>query len=128
MTKEQFNEKIKDLNLKIFKLVQELPDNNTGKIIAEKLLSAAELLAFCYRSSMKSNTRLNFVSRLEKPQKYAEDILYWIEILADSKLIPPLLLENAAKEAKNILGTIDATRNISQRSNEELLNKIILEP
>ncbi len=127
MTKEQFYSNIKKFNLDIFELTRELPDNNPGKFIAERLLSEAERLASGYRHAQKSNTKLNFVARLEKPQKNAEDILYWVEILMDSGMAPLALLEPVAREAKNILGAIDETRNFSQKNNEELLNKIILD-
>jgi four helix bundle protein len=94
--------------LKIIKLIESLPNNQTSKIISNQLLRSATSIGANIIEAQASGTRKDFVNFLNYALKSANESKFWLGLLRDSnqanqEKVEPLLKETF--EISNILGS-----------------------
>ncbi len=94
-------------SLDIIKFVDSLPSKRSAWIIADQLIRAATSIGANLTEARASSSRLEFKKFYEIALKSANETIYWLELLRDSKLgdeakVNVLLRE--ANEIANMLG------------------------
>ena len=116
MTQQEMKARTKLFAKRIMKLCQSLPDDLAGRRICDQLFRAGTSVGANYRSACRSRSKADFISKLGIVLEEADESLYWMEIVAETKQISPSLLNPLLKEANEIVAIIVASIHTSRAS------------
>jgi len=94
--------------LKIIKLIESLPLNQTSKIIGNQLLRSATSIGANIIEAQASGTKKDFANFLNYSLKSANESKFWLGLLRDSDQVSKDKIEPILKETNeisNILGS-----------------------
>lgn len=114
MNREQLQDRTKQFALRIIRLAQELMKTETGRIIGKQVLRSGTSVAANYRATARSRSKAEFVSKLGIVEKEADETLFWLELIVESKLIRPERVNDLKKEANEILAIMAASRKTAK--------------
>src|SRR6187399_5869 len=83
---------------RIFKLVDALPQTLQGRTVANQIIRSGTSVAANYRSACRARSRAEFIAKIGVVEEEADETLFWLELIVDTKLlgaerIQPLLQE-----------------------------------
>ena len=98
MKSDELKKRTKDFALRIYKLVNALPDTAAGRTIAVQLFKAATSVAANYRGTCRGRSKAEFKSKLHIVLEEIDESQFWLEFIIDAKILPvkktmPLLEE-----------------------------------
>ena len=102
MRKNTVEEKSKCFALKIIKLVQDLESRNQY-ILAKQILRSGTSIGANIAESVYAASKADFVNKLSKAQKEANETKYWLELLYGSNLTTVNTYEELMKDVMNII-------------------------
>jgi four helix bundle protein len=100
---QDLKERTKKFALRIIKFTQILPQNNAGRIFSSQLLRSATSVAANYRASFRARSRLEFVAKLGIVEEEADESLFWLELILESGMLKPELIQPIIQEASEIV-------------------------
>jgi four helix bundle protein len=79
-------------------------------------LRAATSVAAHYREACRAKSYLDFISKLEGAQQELDESELWLEVLADSGVIKPRLIEPLRQETNELIAIfVTMTKNVKRR-------------
>ncbi len=87
MTEQEFKDYTKQITLRVVKLVEDLPKHQRAQLIGNQLLRAAAAIGASYRAACRARSSENLISRLTEVGHQTDQSLFWLEIMADARLI-----------------------------------------
>jgi len=102
MTSDDLKLRTKQFALRIIKLIENLPINIAGKVISNQLLRSSTSVGANYRAACRSRTKAEFISKIRIVEEEADESLYWLELINDSKLIDTKRIENLINESSQL--------------------------
>ena len=91
LSNQEFNEKMreqtKQLALQIIALSDKLPNKESARVINRQLLRSATSIAANFRAACRGRSKAEFYSKVCIVVEEADETQFWLELLADSKLI-----------------------------------------
>jgi len=118
MTEEELKQRTKNFALRIIKLVNNLPNTIAGKNIGNQLFRSGTSVAANYRAVCRSRSTAEFLAKLNTVIEEADESMFWIEIIIESKIIEKNLLLPLLKEADEIVAIMVASRKSAQKNNK----------
>jgi four helix bundle protein len=112
MNEEMFKNRTKQLALKVIELVGELPTGKTPEILGRQLLRSGTSVGANYRASCHGKSTADVISKLGNVEEEADETLYWLELLLDSKLVLGARVAWLLKETDEILAMTVASIKI----------------
>jgi four helix bundle protein len=84
--------------VKVFDLIDEIPQSPKGRVAQTQLAKAASSAAANYRAAQRSRSRADFISKLSIALEEIDETAFWLEFLPDTRLgssesVTPLLRE-----------------------------------
>lgn len=110
MDKEELKARTKKFALRVINLVNALPNTRTGNVISTQLLRAGTSVGANYRAVCLAKSKADFVSKLGIVVEEADESAFWMELIAESKLIPENLIKNLLNETYKIVAIMVASR------------------
>ena len=89
MTQEEFKLRTKQFALRIMRLVDSLPKTRTAFQVGGQLLRAGTSVGANYRAACRGRSTAEFCSKLGIVEEEADESVYWLELIADAKLVRP---------------------------------------
>ncbi|MDZ4711466.1 MAG: four helix bundle protein [bacterium] len=83
-------------------MIENLPINIAGKVISNQLLRSSTSVGANYRAACRSRTKAEFISKIRIVEEEADESLYWLELINDSKLIDTKRIENLINESSQL--------------------------
>jgi four helix bundle protein len=114
----ELKERTKQFALRVIKLVAALPDNNIGWVLGKQILKSGTSIGANYREALRASSRKHFISITEIAVREADETLYWLELLADSKVIPSDRLSDLINECDQLVAILTATIKTAKRNEE----------
>ena len=109
MTKnEQLRERTKQFALRVIRLFRALPDKADAQIVGKQLLRCGTSVAANYRAVCRSRSKAEFIARLGVVAEEADESVFWLEMIEESKMLNPKLLEDI-KGSKRARGNFSAS-------------------
>ena len=99
----------KQFALRVIRLVEKLPNRRTGDVIGRQLLRASTSVGANYRAACRGRSRAEFCSKLGIVEEEADECVYWLELVMESGLMKPRLVEDLHREATEILKMVVAS-------------------
>lgn len=118
MNKEELKERTKKFALRVIKLVNALPRNNTGWTIGKQLIRCSTSVGANYRAACRSRSNAEFISKLGIVIEEADESVYWLEIIIASSLMKKDLIKPLLNEANEITAIMVASRKTASRRNK----------
>jgi four helix bundle protein len=125
MTETEFKERTKQIALRIIKLVESLPSTRSAGIIGKQLLRSGTSVGANYRAACRGKSSADVLHKLAIVEEEADESLYWMELLIDSKIVPGKKLIVLMSDVNEIVAmTVASIRTLrrKQRSQSKIQN------
>ena len=84
--------------LRIIKLYQVLPKRGEAQVIGKQILRSGTSVGSQYREACRAKSPADFISKMEGSLQELDETGYWLELLAESKIVPAERLADLQKE------------------------------
>lgn len=103
MDKQQFQDRTKKLALRIVRLVEVLPQDQTSRVIGNQLLCSGTSVGANYRAACRARSRADIINKLKIVEEEADETLYWLELLVEANIVPKSRLTHFMTETDEII-------------------------
>ena len=91
MTNKEFARKLekrtRELAVQIIRLSANLPDSSEGRVIRTQLAKAGTSIGANYREANRARSTADFRNKMRICEGECSETLYWLEIIADAKML-----------------------------------------
>ena len=115
MNKQDFKDRTKEFALGILTLVDGLPKKLAANIIARQLVRSGTSVGANYRAACRARSKADFISKMGIVEEEADEAMFWMELLRDSRLLEEHSLHKSYQQANAIvamtIASIKTARN-----------------
>jgi four helix bundle protein len=83
-------------------LIEHLPNTKISYVIGNQLLGSATSIGANYRAACRSRSKVEFISKIRVVEEEADESVYWIELVKESRIRSENRLLDLLKEAKEL--------------------------
>src|SRR5262245_5158522 len=116
MDQQEMKRRTKEYAKRIIKLCRSLPDNWESRRIGDQLFRAGTSVGANYRAACRARSKSEFISKLSIVLDETDESLYWLEIIAETKMLQEKLLLGLMQEGSELTAILVSTINTSKRS------------
>lgn len=117
MTETEFKTRTKQLALRILKLVDSLPTSGGVRIIGNQLGRAGTTIGANYRAACRAKSAADIIYKLSVVEEEADEVLYWLELLAEGGYVPAGRVSDLQGETQEILAmTVASIKTLRRRA------------
>jgi len=113
---EQLRERTKQFALRILCLFRGLPRAEEARVIGKQLLRAGTSVAANYRAVCRAPSKAEFVAKMGVVVEETDETVFWLELLADSDIVPAAKLDVLLAEANELLAIFAASQRTARSS------------
>jgi four helix bundle protein len=95
--------------------VESLPKGRTTDVIGKQLLRSGTSVGANYRAACRAKSTADFIAKMGTVEEEADESIFWMELLIESKLIAKDLLLDLMKESDEILSIIVSSIKTARR-------------
>ena len=106
---EELKSRTKAYSLRCIDLALALPDTDLGRTIRRQLLRCGTSVGSNYRAASRAKSTADFVSKMGTVEEEADECLFWMEIIAEKKLVSEQRIGPLYKEGEEILAIVVAS-------------------
>jgi four helix bundle protein len=116
MDEKIFKDRTKKLALAIIELVEELPNRRTADVLGRQLLRSGTSVGANYRSACRGRSTADVLSRLAIVEEEADESIYWMELLVETKIVSETRVSGLMKETNEIIAmTVASIKTMRKR-------------
>jgi four helix bundle protein len=120
-----FKRRTRDVALRVIKLVDALPNSRAADVIGRQLLRSATSIGANYRAACRSRSAADMISKRSIVEEEADETLYWLDLLVESKKIAQPRIAPLAKEVHEIVSmTVTSIKTLRSRPIQNPKSKI----
>ena len=116
MQKEDFLKRTRVFGLRVIRLVESLPKNQTTQVLGRQLLRAGTSVGANYRAAVRGKSRADFVAKMGIVEEECDEAIYWMEMLLEAGIVKQHLLQELMDEANEIVSIVVASIKTARRS------------
>lgn len=119
--KEQIQQRTKKMALEVIKLSEHLPNKSVGWTFSNQIIRSATSVAANYRAVCRAKSDKDFISKMETVIEEADETLFWLEMIEESKIINHQSeIINLKKEVNELISIFVASvKTVKNRLNQE---------
>jgi four helix bundle protein len=114
VNQKELKERTKQFALRIFKLVEALPQNTVGRAIGNQLVRSGTSVGANYRSACRGKSKADFVAKLKTVAEEADESEFWLELIIDGKILKKELVEPLFVEAGELTAIFTSSINTAK--------------
>jgi four helix bundle protein len=111
---EELRLRTKQFPLRILHLFRSLPKSEEGRVIGRQLLRAGTAVAANYRAVGRARSRAEFIAKKGIVVEEIDEVVFWLELIADGRLVPSSRLADLQKEANELLAILAASQHTAK--------------
>ena len=92
----------KEFALRVIRLYTTLPKTTEAQVLGKQVLRSGTSVGAQYREAQRAKSDADFISKTEGALQELDETAYWLELLADAKIVPPEKLDLLRKEADEL--------------------------
>jgi four helix bundle protein len=100
----------KQFALRIIRLFKALPKNDEARTLGRQLLRSGTSVAANYRAVCRSRSRAEFLARIGVVVEEIDESVLWLELLAESEILPQRRLTAILQEANELCAIFAASQ------------------
>ena len=116
MTQKEMKERTKEYAKRIIKLCRALPDGPENRRISDQLFRAGTSVGANYRAACRARSKAASFSKLGIVLEEADESLYWLEIITETRQVNPNLVGSLITEGNEIVAILVSSINTSKHS------------
>ena len=101
--KREMKSRTKEFALRVIRLVQALPRGQMADILGKQLLRSGTSVGANYRAACRAKSRADFISKMGIVEEEADESMYWMELLIESRLVRHDDVANLLDEADQLV-------------------------
>jgi four helix bundle protein len=109
MNEEQFKTRTRKLALEVIELVESLPRSRTADVIGRQLLRSGTSIGANYRAACRGKSKADVISKLAIVEEEADETIYWLELLVETKIVESSRVDSLLKETNEIVAMVVAS-------------------
>ncbi len=102
MDSAELKNRTKQFALAVIRLVESLPSVKTSDVLGKQLLRSATSVGANYRAACRARSKADFVSKITVVEEEADESLFWLELLEESRLVDRNTTTPLIKEANEL--------------------------
>jgi four helix bundle protein len=106
MTADDLRKRLKVFALRVIKLTESLPNNVTGKTLGNQIIRSGTSPGANYRAACLGKSDKDFLNKLKMVEEELDETLYWLELIVESGLVKPNLLDDLIQENQELFKII----------------------
>jgi four helix bundle protein len=114
MAEGELKVRTKRFALRVLKLVDALPENVSGRALANQLVRSGTSVGANYRAACRGRSKADFLARLAIAEEEADETCYWLELITESQMLPANrispLLDEADQLTRILVASIKTAR------------------
>lgn len=108
-------DRTKTFALRIIRMSQTLPKTREANVIMQQLLRSSTSIAANYRAAGRARSKAEFISKLGIVIEEADETVLWLELLAESGIVPLAKLRELQSEANQLVLIFSASRSTAKK-------------
>ena len=125
MTEQEFKDRTSDIALRVIKVVESLPRNNTAEVLGKQLLRSGTSIGANYRAACRGKSISDVLHKLSIVEEEADESLYLIELMIRSNLFPEQKLSILSNDINEIVAmTVASIKTLRLRKSANPKSKI----
>jgi four helix bundle protein len=92
----------KTFALRVIKLYSALPKTTLAQVLGRQVLRSGTSVGAHYREACRAKSTADFINKLEGALQELEETAYWLELLADSDVLPGERLSGLKSETDEL--------------------------
>ena len=109
MNQEEMKERTKEFAKRAINLCRRLPNTREGRLIGDQLFRSGTSVGANYRAACRARSKADFISKLGIVLEEADESLYWLEILSETKIVKPEPVTPLMAEARELIAIFVAS-------------------
>ena len=102
--------------LRVLKLVDALPRTTAGRALASQIVRSGTSVAANYRAACRAKSTADFIAKMSIVEEEADETLFWLELLEESKLVTAAKLAAIKQEADELIAITVASIKTARRN------------
>ena len=116
MTERELLEQTKQFALRIFKLVDALPQTIQARAVAVQLIRSGTSVGANYRAACRARSKPEFIAKLGVVEEEADESAFWLELIMETNLLSATKVEPLLSEASEIVAIMASSKKTAARS------------
>ena len=109
MNEELFKARTRKIGLDIIALVESLARSRTADVIGRQLLRSGTSIGANYRAACRGKSKADVTSKLAIVEEEADETIYWLELLVESKIVELSRVSLLMQECNEIVAMVVAS-------------------
>ena len=110
----ELRDRSKQFALRVVKLCESLPKTDAARTMGRQLLRSATSVAANYRAVGRARSRAEFVAKLGVVVEEADESLFWLELLVESRIVPSARLDGLIAETNELVSIFVASQKTAR--------------
>ena len=99
---QDLRDRTKALALRVIRMYTSLPKSNAAQVLGNQVLRSGTSPGAHYREAHRSRSNAEFISKIEGGLQELDETGYWLELLAESGIVPPKRLVDLRTEVDEL--------------------------
>ena len=117
MTEAEFKQRTKQAGLRAIRVDEALPRSLAADVLGKQLIRCGTSVGANYRSACRARSTADMIAKLAIVEEEADESIYWLEMIVESKLFAKPRLGNLMAEFEEILAMVVASQRTLRRNN-----------
>jgi four helix bundle protein len=100
---QKLQNRTKRFAIRIIQTFSSLPKTEAAKIIGRQFLRSGTSVAANYRATCRARSSADFISKISVVSEEADETLFWLELLVESKIVPSDSVEFIRRECHELV-------------------------
>jgi four helix bundle protein len=106
----------KQFAIRIVSVSRSLPRTREGDVIGKQLLRSGTAVAANYRAVCRFRSKAEFISKINIVVEEADESVFWLELLGDTRVVPTEKLALLLKEANELVAICAASLRTAKQN------------
>ena len=102
--------------LRIIRLYQALPNSGEAQVIGKQILRSGTSVGAQYREACRAKSPADFINKMEGSLQELDETGYWLELLAESNIMPVEKLTDLQKETNELTAIFVASVKTTKKN------------
>ncbi len=102
--------------LRIIRLYQALPKSGEAQVIGKQILRSGTSIGAQYREACRAKSPADFINKMEGSLQELDETSYWLELLAESNIMPAEKLADLQKETNELTAIFVASVKTTKKN------------
>lgn len=98
----------KEFALRVIRVYSALPKSTEAQVLGKQVLRSGTSIGANYREASRSRSKPEFIAKVGDCLKELDETAYWLELLAESSVVPTAKLADLRDECNQLLAIFTA--------------------